>query len=87
MQGEGFSNKGDFDITEVKEAELSIGEPIISTIELQNRSGTRAFSHNLKGRLGERIELTSEGAQPRALKLNIKSKDGTYDRTFSFEYG
>ena len=87
MQGEGFSNKGDFDITEVKEAELSIGEPIISTIELQNRSGTRAFSHNLKGRLGERIELTSDGAQPRAPKLNIKSKDCTYDRTFSFEYG
>ena len=87
MQGEGFSNKGDFDITEVKEAELSIGEPIISTIEPQNRSGTRVFSHNLKGRLGERIELTSDGARPRAPKLHIKSKDGTYDRTFSFEYG
>jgi len=63
MQGEGFSNKGDFDITEVKEAELSIGEPIISTIELQNRSGTRAFSHNPKGRLGERIELTTKTAR------------------------
>lgn len=87
MQGEGFSNKGDFDITEVKEAELSIGEPVISTIEPQNRSGTRAFSHNLKGRLGERIELTSDGSRPRAPRLNIKSKDGTYDRTFSFEYG
>jgi hypothetical protein len=87
MQGGGFSNKGDFDITEVKEAELSIGEPIISTIEPQSRSGTRSFSHNLKGRLGERIELTSDGAQPRAPRLNIKSKDGTYDRTFSFEYG
>jgi len=87
MQGEGFSNKGDFDITEVKEAELSIGEPIISTIEPQNRSGTRSFSHNLKGRLGERIELTRNGSRPRAPKLNIKSKDGTYDRTFSFEYG
>jgi len=87
MQGEGFSNKGDFDITEVKEAELSIGEPVVSTIEPQNRSGTRSFSHNLKGRLGERIELTSDGARPRAPKLHIKSKDGTYDRTFSFEYG
>jgi len=87
MQGEGFSNKGDFDIIEVKEAELSIGEPIISTIEPQNRSGTRSFNHNLKGRLGERIELTSDGAQPRAPKLNIKSKDGTYDRTFDFRYG
>ncbi len=87
MQGEGFSNKGDFEITADKETELSIGEPIISTIEPQNRSGTRSFNHNLKGRLGERIELTSDGARPRAPKLNIKSKDGTYDRTFSFEYG
>jgi len=89
MQGEGFSNKNksNFDITENKETELSIGEPVISTIEPQNRSGTRSFRHNLKGRLGERIELTSDGTRPRAPKLNIKSKDGTYDRTFSFEYG
>ncbi|MFB0554482.1 MAG: hypothetical protein ACETWQ_14350 [Phycisphaerae bacterium] len=87
MQGEGFSNKGDFNITADKETELSIGEPVISTIEPQSRSGTRAFSHNLKGRLGESIELTSDGVRPRAPKLNIKSKDGTYDRTFSFEYG
>ncbi len=87
MQGEDFSNKGDFDITENKETELSIGEPVISTIKPQNRSGTRSFRHNLKGRLGERIELTSDGARPRAPKLNIKSKDGTYDRTFDFRYG
>ncbi len=87
MQGEGFSNKGNFDITEGAEKSLEIGEPIISTIEPQNRSGTRVFRHNLKGRLGERIELTSDGTRPRAPRLNIKSKDGTYDRTFSFEYG
>ncbi len=87
MQGEGFSNKGDFDITADKETELSIGEPVISTIEPQKRSGTRSFRHNLKGRLGERIELTSDGTRPRAPKLSIKSKDGTYDRTFSFEHG
>ena len=87
MQGEGFSNKGDFDITADKETELSIGEPIISAIEAQNRSGTLYFRHNLKEQLGERIELTRNGAQPPAPKLHIKSNDGTYDRTFDFRYG
>ena len=35
----------------------------------------------------ERIELTRNGSQPRAPKLHIKSKDGSYDRSFNFEYG
>jgi len=46
-----------------------------------------SFSQNLLGQLGERIELTRNGAQPPAPKLHVKNKDGTYDRTFSFEYG
>jgi len=87
MQGEGFSNKGDFDITADKEAELSIGEPIISTLKATKSGSGYSFSQNLQGRLGERIELTRNEAQPPAPKLHIKNKDGTYDRTFSFEYG
>ena len=87
LQGSIFSEKGDFDITADKETELSISEPIISTLEARRSGSGYSFSQNLQGRLGERIELTRDGAQPPAPKLHIKSKDGTYDRTFSFEYG
>lgn len=83
----GFSKKFFFDIIEDEDIKLSIGEPIISTIEAENRSGTYSFSHNLKGQLDEHIELTRNDTQPRAPKLLIKNKDGSYDRTFSFEYG
>jgi len=82
-----FSQKGDFEITADKETELSIGEPIISTLEATKSGSGYSFSQNLQGRLGERIELTRNGAQPPAPKLHVKNNDGTYDRTFSFEYG
>ena len=82
-----FSQKGDFEITADKETELSVSEPIISTLEATKSGSGYSFSQNLQGRLGERIELTRNEAQPPAPKLHIKNKDGTYDRTFSFEYG
>ena len=77
----------DFDVTLDRKAELSIGEPIVCTLEASKRNSTYSFSQNLKGQLGERIELTRNGSRPQAPKLHIKSKDSTYDRTFSFEYG
>ncbi len=87
MRSSMFSRKGDFEITADKEAELPIGEPIISTLQARKNSSGYSFSQNLQGRLGERIELTRNGAQPPAPKLHVKNIDGTYDRTFSFEYG
>ncbi len=87
MRGEGASDKGDFEILADKETELSIGEPIVATLEVNKRDSEYSFNQKLGGRLGERIELTRNGAQPPAPKLHIKNKDGTYDRTFSFEYG
>ncbi len=82
-----FSQRGDFEIVVDKETELSIGEPIISTLQARKSGSGYSFSQNLQGRLGERIELTRNGAQPLAPKLHVKNKDGTYDRLFSFEYG
>jgi hypothetical protein len=81
------SEKNLFDITEDKEALLSIGEPIIATLNTSEREGTYSFSHSLKNRTGERIELTRNGARPQAPKIHIKSADGAYDRTYSFQYG
>jgi hypothetical protein len=82
-----YGGKGYFDINETEDAEIDIGEPIISTLEASLRDGTHYFSQDTKGRNDERIELTRNGARPQAPKLNIKSEDGTYDRTYSFRYG
>ena len=87
LQGRAYTSEGDFEVTADKETELSIGEPIISTLEARRSGSGYSFSQNLKGRLGERIALTRNGARPPAPKLHIKNKDGTYDRLFSFEYG
>ena len=85
--GTQYRRKGYFDIAETKEAELNVGEPIISTLEASFREGTHYFNQSLRGRDDERIELTRNGARPQAPKLNIKSEDGEYDRTYSFRYG
>jgi len=77
----------DLDVTRDRKAELSIGEPIICTLEASKRDSTYSFRQSLKGQLGERIELTRNGSRPQAPKLHIKSKDGSYDRSFNFEYG
>ena len=85
LKGNLFS--GSFEINHAKQSQLSIGEPVVSSIQARSKGATYSFSHELKGRLGERIELIRNGARPRAPKLHIKSKDGSYDRSFSFEYG
>ena len=87
LQGSGPAGAGTFDITEGKEIMLSIGEPIISTLEVSEKEGTHSFRHTLKGRDGEAIELTCNGTRPRAPKVRIITADGTYDRTYSLEYG
>jgi len=87
LEGSGLGERNVFDITEGKQAELLIGEPIIATLDASEREGTHSFRHSMKGRAGERIILTRNGAQPQAPKVNIKSADGKYDRTYSFQYG
>lgn len=77
----------DFEINAEIETALSVGEPIVSSLNSRQRNGTHYFDQSLKGRNGERITFTRNGARPQAPKLNIKNKDGTYDRTYSFSYG
>ena len=75
------------DVAVDKAVELSIGEPVVSTLNASPRQGTYSFRYDMAGRDGERIEFTRNGARPRAPKLHIKNKDNTYDRTYSFQYG
>lgn len=87
LKGAGFTVKSAFDINSAEQTQLSIGEPIISTMSARKRDDTYSFSQDLKGRFDESIELTRDGAQPQAPKVRIKNADGTYDRTYSFSYG
>lgn len=88
LKGSGLSDRDPLiDVAVDKATELSIGEPVVSTLNASSRQGTYSFRYDMAGRNGERIELTRNGARPRAPKLHITSKDGTYDRTYSFQYG
>ena len=88
LQGAYFADAGLFDVNEVQAAELSIGEPIICTLQVEQREpGNYYFRQQFRGKLDERIELTRNNARPQPPKVQIKSKDGKYDRTFTFEYG
>jgi hypothetical protein len=77
----------DFEIIGDKETKLSIGEPIKSNLTSSLQGSTHYFQQSLRGRNFESISLTRNGARPQAPKLNIKNKNGTYDRTYSFSYG
>jgi hypothetical protein len=87
LNGSGLGENNIFDVVEDKPAVLTIGEPVIAILDASERQGTHSFQQGMKGRAGERIELTRNGARPQAPKVRITSADGTYDRTYSFQYG
>jgi hypothetical protein len=75
---------------EIKEGDLTkfdVGEPIVATVDARNVGSSYSFNQVIKGRHDEIIELTCNGSRPQPPKLHIKNKDGSYDRTFSFQYG
>ena len=85
--GQSFDNQGLFEVNDSNQIKVDVGEPIIASVDARKSGSIYSFNQIIKGRLDEHIELTRNGSRPRAPKLNIKNKDGTYDRTFSFEYG
>ncbi|MBN1806752.1 MAG: hypothetical protein JW837_16005 [Sedimentisphaerales bacterium] len=87
LTGQNFHNLNAFEVNDSNQLKLDIGEPIICTVYARKSGSIYSFNQIIKGRLEEQIELTRNGSRPRAPKLNIKNKDGTYNRTFSFEYG
>ena len=87
LTGQYFGQDNPFEIKDGDETKLDVGEPIIATVEARSAGSSYAFNQVIKGRHDEIIELTRNGARPQPPKLRIKNKDGTYDRTFSFQYG
>ena len=87
LQGRNPANSPALQVAAASEANLDIGEPIVAALAAKESQGTFSFSQTLRGRSGEQITLTRNGAQPQAPRLSIRNNDGSYDRTFSFAYG
>lgn len=88
LTGHSFGDSGIFEVSEGLQTNLSVGEPILTSLEqVSQKDAVYSFMNpKLKGRLAEEINLACDKDDTR-LQLHIKSKDGSYDRTFTFEYG
>jgi len=87
LTGQDFGRDGQFEVNDGEQTNLEIGEPITCTMQIRKSGSTHSFSQILRGRFGESIVLSHGGSQPPPPKLNIKNTTGSYDRTYSFEYG
>ena len=87
LAGHSFGQNNPFEIKDGDETKLDVGEPIIATVDARNAGLSYSFNQVINGRHQEIIELTRNGSRPQPPKLHIKNKDGSYEQTFSFEYG
>ena len=70
-----------------EETLLEVGEPFVSSLTAVKQGGKFNFSQSVKGRMGERIRITRSGKRPDAPKLRITNEDGSYNKSFQFQYG
>ena len=87
LAGQYYGQNNPFEVKDGDETKLDVGEPIIATVEARNVGSSYAFNQVITGRHQEIIELTRNGSRPQPPKLHIRNKDGSYEQTFSFQYG
>ena len=87
LEGEDFGESGDFEVKKGGTAYLAVGEPLTSKTGVQVKRGKYSFEHSLTGRLGERATLVRNNERAPAPKLHVVSKDGTFNRSYNFEFG
>lgn len=87
LTGQYYGQDNQFEIKADNETKLDVGEPIMATVEARNVGLSYAFNQVIEGRHEETIGLTRNGSRPQPPKLHIKNKDGSYEKTFSFQYG
>jgi hypothetical protein len=77
-----------FNVAEGNEYALDIGEPFKATLTASNTGpGEYNINQALRSRKGDNVNLRREGKQAGAPKVHIKNDDGSYDKTFSMEFG
>ncbi len=76
-----------FDVAEGKEYSLDIGEPFKTELSASKSNGEYRINQSLRSRNGDFLNLRREGKQPAAPKVRIRNADGTYDKTYTMEFG
>ncbi|MHC4648944.1 MAG: hypothetical protein ACYTBJ_26115, partial [Planctomycetota bacterium] len=87
LQGHSFNDSGIFEVSEGAETSLSVDEPIFTSLGPVNQKGRIFHFTDAKvlGNLAEHIDVIgTDDGEP---QLRIRSEDGSYDRSFTFEYG
>jgi len=87
LEGVHFGEEAVFDVIAGQKVELSVGEPVISSVIVSSSGSRYRFDHSLIGRLSEIVEISKNGARPEPPKLQIRNADGSYQGTIPFEYG
>jgi hypothetical protein len=88
LKGWSMGNPDVFEISPGSRASLALGEPILSGVDVRKtESGEYTIAHRFRGRSGEQIQLSKNGAGLRPPSIAIRNADGSYDRTFTFEFG
>jgi hypothetical protein len=87
LSGYSFPASATFEVAAGKTNSLQLGEPIRVAFEAAEQTNRVNFSLRLLGTLGESVELMRGDRRPRAPKLFLASRDGSYFFTNNFTYG
>lgn len=79
--------KGKFTVKNGNFVPLKLGTSIASEINSQYSSGQYNFSHSITDAVNSNITIYRNSERAEAPELLITNKEGTYKRTYAFEYG
>jgi hypothetical protein len=74
-------------VAEETPVSLDLGEPVFADLTVQQRDADWLFNQRMKGKNGEQITITRNGATADAPKVHIRSSNGAYDKSLALEYG
>jgi len=75
------------DIVEGQDTELAVGEPVHLLLYKRQEGRGYRFTCNLKGRMGEPVEISNRRGHAIPPQLLIANADSSYQRTISFHFG
>lgn len=87
VSGDGFSEMGNFTVATNKPAVLEIGEPIIAALRATDLTNAVMFSLHFRGRLNESISFQAANQQLHGPPLLLRSLNGSFRATNTFEFG
>ena len=87
LHASGFGEFANFEVTAEQPAAIDVGEPLLAALTVTENRGGAAFGLQLKGRLGETVQLLKGDARPRPPRLHLAGAGGSFRAAHTFEYG